>query len=130
MIGKWELKTGQNTLLEEWKLKDDSTFLGISYKLTNEKAKQVLETIELRNRNGIYYYVPVVVDQNNGAEVRFEIKISENNKFVAENLSHDFPQRISYELKNASEVQAKIEGTKNGKQKKAEWIFKKSSQKE
>lgn len=125
IIGKWELKTTKSTLIEEWKLRDDSTFIGISYSLGSENARKVLETIELRSRNGKSSYVPIVMNQNNSQEVIFEIKAEEQNKFIAENLSHDYPQRICYELKTKEQLYAKIEGIKNGKENKAEWVFKK-----
>jgi hypothetical protein len=65
------------------------------------------------------------MDQNKSQEVIFEIKKGEQNKFIAENLTHDYPQRICYELKTSNKLYAKIEGVKNGKEKNAEWVFKK-----
>lgn len=125
ILGKWEMKMGNKSIFEEWTMQDDSTFVGISYVQDGNGKRKILETMELRSRSGVSYYVPTVKGQNNNQEVVFKISNSEENKFIAENPEHDFPQRIYYELKSPNELKAQIEGTQKGKPRKEEWIFKK-----
>ena len=125
LLGKWEMKAGNKSIFEEWTSKDDSTLTGSSYRTDAKGKVTVLENMELRTRNGITSYVPTVNGQNKNQPVDFPIKENEDKKFVAENLQHDFPQRIIYELKNPAELFASIEGTKNGKSRIEKWIFKK-----
>ncbi len=125
IIGKWEMKVGDKSIFEEWELKNDSTFSGTSLSIDKNGSKKIFETMELRFQNGKTAYVPTVNGQNKNKPVIFEIEIYEQNKFKAENLLHDFPQAIYYELKSATELNARIEGTKNGKLRKEEWLFKK-----
>lgn len=111
------------SIFEEWTMLDDSTFVGSSYLQDGNGKRKVLETMELRSRRGVSYYVPTVKGQNNNQEVVFKISNNEENKFTAENPEHDFPQRIYYELKSPNELKAQIEGTQKGKPRKDEWIF-------
>ena len=123
ILGKWEMKMENKSIFEEWTMLDDSTFVGSSYLQDGNGKRKVLETMELRSRRGVSYYVPTVKGQNNNQEVVFKISNNEENKFTAENPEHDFPQRIYYELKSPNELKAQIEGTQKGKPRKDEWIF-------
>lgn len=125
ILGKWEMKMGNKSIFEEWKMQDDSTFVGSSYMQDGNGKQRIMETMELRSRGGVNYYVPTVKGQNNNKEVVFKISIAEENKFTAENSEHDFPQRIYYELISPNELKAQIEGLQKGKLRKEEWIFKK-----
>lgn len=123
ILGKWEMKMGNKSIFEEWTMQDDSTFVGISYVQDGNGKRKILETMELRSRRGVCYYVPTVKGQNNNQEVVFKISNNEENKFIAENPEHYFPQRIYYELKSPNELKAQIEGMQKGKPRKEEWIF-------
>ncbi len=129
LLGKWEMKEGASAIIEAWTFKDDSTFVGISSIQNNQKEQKILETMELRKRGGFVYYVPTVSGQNNNQEVVFIISLLQKNKFTAENQEHDFPKKISYELISAAKLLARIEGTKDGKTRKEEWLFKKLAKK-
>ena len=50
------------------------------------------------------------------------MRVSEREA-VFENPQHDFPQRISYELKGDGTLLAAIEGTKNGKTRRVEFPY-------
>jgi hypothetical protein len=57
------------------------------------------------------------------------ITITENS-IVFENLAHDFPQRVGYQLVGPDSLMAWIEGPRNGKMKRIEFPYQrvKSSQ--
>ena len=48
------------------------------------------------------------------AEAAFKLIRASATEVVFENPQHDFPQRISYALKDGGKLTAAIEGTKNG----------------
>lgn len=83
ILGKWEMKMGNKSIFEEWTMQDDSTFVGSSYVQDGNGKQKILETMELRSRSGVSYYVPTVKGQNNNKEVVFKILLSEENKFTA-----------------------------------------------
>jgi len=125
LVGKWEMKNDKMTTVEEWSIKDDSTFFGRGFLVFSDGKTKDLEQIEFRKRGGKLCYVPLVHGQNNNKEVEFAVNEFHENKFKAENSAHDFPQIIQYELLPGGELMASIEGTKNGKLRRQNWTFKK-----
>lgn len=115
LLGKWEMTSGEGLLTEEWKQVDDSTFAATSSLIDSSGQTLFSETIELNIRDGITCYVPTVPDQNEGKPVYFQITGSNENSFIAENVMHDFPQQIVYELKANGELIAKVAGMQDGK---------------
>lgn len=125
LVGTWAVTDKNATTVEEWKIKDDSTLTGVSYLERKDGSRKELEKIELRKRNAKIFYVPQVNGQNSNKEVVFELTKEEENKFVATNEQHDFPQQIGYDATNSTELLAYIEGTIKGKLRRQEWHFKK-----
>ena len=101
-------------MIEHWQSIDDSTLAGRSIMIRNLKDTLVLEKILLALRNGEWYYIPQVSDQNNALPIRFKIIFLNGTEFIAENRAHDFPQRISYRRKDKF-LFASIEGYNKGK---------------
>lgn len=112
--GNWTINTGKGTILESWKIKDDSTLSGYSYFIKDGKDTLPQETIELSFRNGTWSYTPTVSGQNKNQPVPFKIVFQRGTEFIAENPEHDFPQRIAYRCIR-DQLFASIEGKKNGK---------------
>lgn len=119
--GSWKMEKGPNT--ETWKLVNDTALGGISTHTDDEGEAFVDEMIRIVIRGTTLYYIPQVPDQNKGKEVEFKIVSFTSKSFVAENMAHDFPQRIVYELKDATHLYAYIEGNVKGKNKKTEFSF-------
>lgn len=113
LLGQWQNKTARGVMYERWTKADDSTFHGKSFYL-NGADTVVTETIQIRQRGGILYYVPTVKNQNNGQAVSFKLSTISENTLVFENPQHDFPQKISYTLLNKESLLAEIAGTVNG----------------
>ncbi len=128
LIGNWSINYGKSALREDWFFVNDSTLRADSYLLNSKGKKIPFETIELKIRNGIAYYVPSVKNQNNGVPIEFRIVQSDTQSFISENLQHDYPQRIIYTLKSADELFARIEGTQNGKFRSDDFPMKRSLQ--
>ncbi len=117
---------------EKWQLVNDSTIGGISYHYAQEEHDKdetdlyFDESIRLIARGTNYFYIPKPQGENNGKEVEFKITSFTQKSFIAENLVHDFPQRIVYELKKAEHLHAYIEGTTKGKKKRIDFNFTKA----
>jgi len=122
MLGVWKISTPQGTVVEIWEAKDDSTLQGRSVfvKTTNDTIPQ--ERIEMAFRNGEWYYIPTVSNQNQGKPVSFKVIFMRGNEFVSENPTHDFPQRIAYRRIKQT-MYASIEGKRNGRYGKQNFDF-------
>lgn len=82
------------------------------------------EKLRLVSKNDTLWYMPTVSNQNDGKEVSFKEKEITATKLVFENMEHDFPQRIVYELTSDSTILAYIEGLQNGKMRREEFSYK------
>lgn len=114
MIGNWKIQTPQGTIVEIWQVKNDSTLQGKSLFVKSTGDSILQETIEMAFRNGDWFYIPTVVNQNAGKPISFKVIFLRVNEFISENPEHDFPQRIAYRRIKQS-LYATIEGKRSGK---------------
>ncbi len=122
MAGTWTINTGNGSIVEQWKISNDSTLTGKSVFIKNGKDTIPQESVELAYRNGDWYYIPTVVSQNNSEPVRFKLILVKGTEFISENPTHDFPQRIAYR-RIKEQLFASIEGRKNGRYGKQNFDF-------
>jgi hypothetical protein len=115
LAGTWKMETSRGAIFEAWQVQNDHTLQGKSYKLNNGDTL-VLETVLLFLEGNKIVYQPTVTNQNNGQPVRFQLISAIDKRYVFENKEHDYPQRVIYHLVSNNAVHARIEGTKNGKQ--------------
>src|SRR5688572_8675252 len=115
LVGLWKMETNRGVLYEEWQLQNDHQLNGQSFKINNADTI-LLERITLSLQGHSIIYSPVVNNQNNGQSISFTLISGTRQRFVFENKTHDFPQRIIYQLGSGNLLQARIEGSKNGKQ--------------
>lgn len=121
--GGWKMTTDKSTIYEHWSITAESEMIGKSYALRASDSI-LLERVKLaQNETGIYY-MPSVERQNRGRAVSFRLIKSEQMKFVFENKAHDFPQRVIYHIVNKDSLHAWIEGTKNGKERRSDYYYK------
>lgn len=122
MVGNWKIQAGNNIILEQWQVFNDSILIGKSVFIKNGTDTIPQESIALAFRKGDWYYIPTVNNQNAGQPVAFKIILLKGTEFISENPEHDFPQRIAYrKIKN--QLFASIEGRKNGKYNKQNFDF-------
>ncbi len=112
MVGVWKTKSSKNPVIEQWQITNDSTLTGRSWLLRNGTDTIPQETIELAYRNGNWFYIPTVKNQNNAQPVSFKLIYQKGTEFISENPAHDFPQRIAYR-RMQNQLFASIEGKKN-----------------
>ncbi len=113
-LGLWKQDEGIDLVsYEEWKKVSNNFYQARSW--TMYGGKQVYEeNIELRAENGEIFYIPHVVE--NQGPVRFKMTSLEGNLATFENPEHDFPQKITYEMRGDTMLFARISGAKNGKE--------------
>lgn len=122
MTGKWKIETGRGTIVEMWKLTNDSTLNGRSLFVKTQGDSTLQESMELSLRRGQWTFTSTVQGQNNNQPVSFKVIFARATEFISENPEHDFPQRIAYRrIKN--NLFASIEGSRNGKYSKINFDF-------
>ncbi len=107
--GSWQMQTKRGIITEKWIVANDSTLFGKSIMVQTDGTEIELEKIQLAFRNGSYYYIPTVKNQNGEWPVEFKITSHSETGFVAENPQHDFPKRISYTLVKKDSIHAVID---------------------
>jgi len=113
-IGSWTGEIKGSIFSETWKKVNDSLFSGQSYFI---KGSDTLsrETISLQQQDTTVFYIPLVEGQNDNKPVYFKLTFSDNATAVFENPGHDFPQKITYELRNGDSLVATVSGLQEGK---------------
>lgn len=114
LLGEWEKTDSLGTLVEIWKTEDDSTFVGESYYIQNQKDTIHRETIELMQDQEHLIYTATVEGENNDEGVPFQMTKDNDSLLVFENPKHDFPQKIKYQLKKDNSLLATISGKIKG----------------
>ncbi|MDZ7742449.1 MAG: DUF6265 family protein [Bacteroidota bacterium] len=99
---------------ENWELKDDSTLSGSGYSL-RDKDTVFSEVLMLTLRNGKITYLAKDPGQNRAQAIPFLMKKARRDKFVFENLEHDYPQRIIYKFKEDTLLNIRLETAKGTK---------------
>ncbi len=121
IIDSWVSEGVESNSYEHWEKLSDELFIGGSETVKNgdtifsEKLKIVKEGEE------IFYIADV---SHNPAPVKFKLTSVSETEAVFENPEHDFPQKITYKLKEG-DLYAAIEGNgKDRKWKKVEFLMK------
>lgn len=99
---------------ENWKMIDDSTLSGSGYSL-KDRDTVFSEVLTLTLRKGKITYLAKDPEQNRAAAIPFLLKKNRRNKFVFENLEHDYPQRIIYEFEKDTLLNIRLETAKGTK---------------
>jgi len=109
LLGTWKME-GKETY-ESW-VKSEGKIVGKSYKI-KQGEKVLTETIEIFLKDGEIIYVATVLDQNEGEGVSFTLNTFEEGMFSFENLEHDFPKKIQYQLLDETKLFVSVLGKKN-----------------
>lgn len=121
--GNWSMNTSTGRIVESWKWNNDSGMDGISYSISSKGDSTLLETIKLYESNGNIYYEPTGNGAGNDSTVSFRLISANQGVYVFENIYHDFPQKISYQLQSQNNILAWIEGIVNGNFRKIEFPY-------
>ncbi len=124
LVGEWTMPFKNGELVEKWEKQFNKKLTGETF-FINGNEKEPQEKIDLVLTDGRIYYSSKVNGQNDGETVPFTLIGIEKNIFIFENKEHDFPQRITYELRSSTEFIASIEGDTNEGFKKIVYKYKK-----
>jgi hypothetical protein len=113
-IGSWKGEIKESIFIETWEKVNDSLFSGQSYFIEGGDTVS-RETISLQLQDTSVFYIPLVEGQNDNKPVYFKLTFSDNTYAVFENPGHDFPQKITYQLRNGDSLIATISGLQEGK---------------
>jgi hypothetical protein len=113
LIGSWQKQSAKGILTESWQRLDDSTFVGQSFFVSNNDTLSS-ESIRLEQRKGKLYYIPTVVDQNDGNAVVFTQTNLTDSSVTFENPEHDFPKKIYYRFQKPDSLFAEVSAIVNG----------------
>lgn len=122
IVGTWLNKRSRGDIYETWVRKGEKEFAGMSYTLTNGDTTP-LETVRLYIQQKEIVYAPVAAGQNDEKEVLFKLKTIEGNRFVFENMQHDFPKRIVYDFRSNDSLYAHIEGDVQSRKRRIDYPY-------
>ncbi|MEM6380063.1 MAG: DUF6265 family protein [Bacteroidota bacterium] len=115
IIGNWANQTAKSITYETWKMVNEQELTAKSYVLDG-KDTLLLETIQFIQQAEGTFYIPAVVNQNEGLPVRFTLSQLTDTSWVVENPAHDFPQKIAYRQIAKDSLVATISGIQNGEE--------------
>lgn len=104
--GTWKMEGKEN--YEMWRMTGES-LEGQGYKM-KDGEKKVSETLRISAEGDKITYYATVPNQNNGAAIAFTLNTAVEGKFSFENLGHDFPKKIQYEVKSADKLFVRVLG--------------------
>ena len=117
--GAWERITPQQTVEEQWLAPRGNTMIGVGRTVKGDSLIEY-ELIILRARGADLVYEAHPSGQ---APAEFRSRSVTDHSVVFENLQHDFPQRVGYELRGADSLIAWIEGPRDGKTQRIEFPY-------
>lgn len=113
LLGDWVSDRGRAITYESWRLSDDATLHGVGRSESRETGQiKVTETLHLVLRDNVINFVATVA--HNPGPVAFELVRQDEQGFVFENMSHDFPQRIVYQKLNDQQMQVTVSSEGKG----------------
>ena len=99
--------------MEEWEVLNDSTLVGKGYILEHGDTT-FFESLEIRRKGEVWTYFAKVHQLQGPEVVPFTLTKQTSERVEFTNPTHDFPQKIGYELLSDNELQAYIEGPRDG----------------
>ncbi|MDN5200051.1 DUF6265 family protein [Fulvivirgaceae bacterium BMA10] len=108
LLGTWLNDMGARKSYEIWKKTSSTKFSGIGYTLKNRDTVFVEKLAILVENDEVFYSANVA---HNAGPVLFKLTSSNNGVFEFENPEHDFPKKITYQLKEKGQLHAQISGS-------------------
>lgn len=113
LSGCWQQEGAENGSIESWLAPAGGTMLGVSRTVKAGKtvAYEFMQIHALADGKLAFTAKP-----SNQAEATFPVLRLGKQEIAFENKAHDFPQRIVYRLSAPGKLFARIEGTRDGKE--------------
>ncbi len=125
LAGTWVLERGGRTVTERWGTPAGGMLLGTSHTVAGDRTVEYEFSVIRPGADGRLEYAASPSGQPRGV---FPLKESGPRFLLFENLQHDFPQRIRYELRPDGTLLAAIEGTRGGKERRIEFPYRRAPQ--
>lgn len=122
--GKWLRSGEQAQQIEEWMYNADNEIWGRGYQLF-DKDTLYIEYLSIQPVNDTLSYLAKVRNENFGEIIRFPLYRQSDSMIEFFNPAHDFPNRITYQLKSDSVLYVLVEGLEDGKSRSIEYDFRK-----
>lgn len=111
LVGNWNSENNKLKINESWKRVNTKILEGIGQTYSIKKNKIVSsETLLLVEMSGEVFYVAKVA--NNDLPVAFKLTSCTDKTVTFENSLHDFPKKISYQLKKDKNITVFVSGDK------------------
>lgn len=110
---------------EEWRPTDSEGYAGAGY-VIEAGDTTFFESLEILKVNGVWTYHAKVDAGNDGEVIPFTLSKQTEKKIEFRNDGHDFPKMIGYEFISEDELQAYIEGPRDGQTIRILFDFKRS----
>jgi hypothetical protein len=123
LAGTWLSDTNGRQIREQWMPPAGGTMLGMSRTVVQGRTVEHEFLLLRQESSGEIQYVAKPARQ---AEASFKLTRVSATEAVFENPQHDFPQRIRYQLKPDGVLVAAIEGEKNGRSRRVEFVYRRS----
>ncbi|QIH33759.1 DUF6265 family protein [Sphingobacterium sp. DR205] len=104
--GTWKVVNKDS--YEHWNQVSDSELKGISYAIKNGQ-KIISEYLKIRKLGNKVIYSALVIGQNNGKEIDFELSYKDST-YSFSNVAHDFPKHIRYTRLEGDRLHISVEG--------------------
>jgi hypothetical protein len=122
--GTWVKPGGASgDLYEEWVKLNDHNLQGRVYRIINGDTV-VSEKASLMRKQQQIVFVATVIQENDQQPIPFFLVSNEKKLFVFENLTHDFPKRVAYELVSNDSLHAWVDGGEKDTSKRVEYGYK------
>lgn len=115
LAGQWEGIMGTGIYHEEWTLTENNELTGRAYLLKQGEISNNEKLMIHQAQNEIYYTADV---SHNPSPVSFKLTYSSDTIFIFENPEHDFPKKITYEIKDENNFIATVEADMDGRKRK------------
>jgi hypothetical protein len=123
LAGCWESAAPEKGVEEYWMAPRGKTMLGVGRTVRGEKLVEY-ELVLLREEGAKLAYEAHPSGQAPAVFLSREVG---DSRVVFENLEHDFPQRVGYQLDGPDTLTAWIEGTSGGKTKRIDFPYKRAA---
>lgn len=122
LVGDWSAAPDESgsATEEHWMAPSTSSMFGIGRTLREGKEVSVEYLRIAAEPDGVVYYA---APGGRLPATPFHAVECGSRRAVFENLEHDYPQRIIYELQFGGSIKARIEGDVDGELKSSEWIL-------
>jgi hypothetical protein len=112
LAGCWSNTDGGPEVTEQWMKPAGNSMMGMGRTVKAGKVTTWEFTRIFQDERGDFYFSAKLPKQD---EASFKLIKWSDNTYVFENLDHDFPQRVIYQLQNSTQMNGRIEGRISGK---------------